>query len=418
MTETSELPASPNGYGAQSLWDSTRVAAGSALRTMPFWLLAGVLAFVAVGRLTTGQTASPVATAELGLTESVVWPFYEVVLSEAYAAAVEAQAAVEQELGDALVSYEVRRPQSIGLVEIQVTASSASQAQRGLETATDAVVAADLDRLTGRLAEEADALQTAEATATEELNAVVTKIDSVTQQFDPDQERSERLALEQELELLEAERRSIQNTQLRAREQLAELEIEVNTAATRIDVSSVTSQESSSRSLQLAAAVGTAIAAALALSVLSREQGRIQNPAHVRSVMGLPTLRFPDTPTTAVALARLLQALREESGARIVGIAAIPSGADSAHELSLALKSIGEDVLVTEFGFESDERTGLAFCVLDPFDETTIDAQMACDSVIVVAREKATRMWKLRNKIQQLEDRGLPVQGVLLRRVD
>ncbi|MGI9610553.1 MAG: hypothetical protein ACR2NL_09710 [Acidimicrobiia bacterium] len=418
MTETSGPPASASSFGLQSLWDSGRLAAVSALRTMPFWLLAGVLAFAAVGRLSTAQAASPVATAELGLTEAVVWPFYEVVLSEAYAAAVDAESAVVEEIGEALVAYDVRRPQDIGLVEIEVTASSKNQAQQGLETATNAVVAADIARLTGRLAEETDALETALATATEELNQIVTQIDSVTQQFDEDQDRSEQLALEQELQVLQAERKSIQNTQLRAREQLAELAIEADAAASRIDVSNVSSEAPSSRSLQLAAAVGTAIAAALAMSILSREQGRIQNPAHVRSVLGLPALRFPDTPTKAVALARLLHALREESGDRMIGVAAIPSGADSAHELSLALKSIGEDVLVTEFGFDADEHTDLAFSVLDPFDETTIDAQMACDSVVLVVREKATRMWTLRKKTQQLEDRGLPVKGVLLRSVD
>ncbi len=410
-----------DGLGLQSVWDSAKVAVSGALRTAPVWLLAGLFAFVVVGWISGSQVPDPTATAELGLTDQVVWPFYDVVLSETEARALEAEVLVQTALGDSLISYEVRRPDNVGLVEIRVTAATEADAVRGFTAVTDGVVAEDFQIVTKRITDQVEALEASELASTADLDSIVLRIEQLTAQFVPNLPESTRRLLDQQLQIVNAERDSAQRLQLRAQEDLQRLGVELETTISQIEVSNFSSTaavQQSSRPLQLAAAVGVALAAALALNVLSRENGRIQNPAHVRAVMGVPALQFPDTPTSAVALARLLYAMREESGTRMIGVAAVPTGADSAHEMSLALKSIGEDVLVTEFGFESEKSEGLAFSILDPFDATTIDAQMACDAAIVVAWEKNTRMWDLRRKVSQLEERGLPVRGVLLRRED
>ena len=415
------VSSGPDGLGLQSVWDSTKVAVSGALRTAPLWILAGLFAYVVVGRVSDSQIPDPTATAEIGLTDQVVWPFYDVVLSETEALALESQPAAEGAIGDSLIEYEVSRPDNVGLIEIRVTATSEEAAREGVVAVSDAMIAEDLRVVTKQITDEIDALAASEAASTVELDAVIERIEALTAQFVPNLEESTRRLLDQQLQIVNAERDSAQRLQLRAREDLQRLGVELETTTSQIELTNLSSTavaQTSSRSLQLAAAVGVAIAAALALNVLSRENGRIQNPAHVRAVMGLPSIQFPDSPTSSVALARLLYALREESGTRMIGVSAIPTGADSAHEMSLALKSIGEDILVTEFGFDSDKSEGLAFSILDPFDATTIDAQMACDAVIVVVWEKNTRMWDLRRKVSQLEERGLPVRGVLLRRED
>ncbi len=417
----SNVSSGSDGLGFQSVWDSAKVAVSGAVRTAPLWMLAGVIAFVAVGRISGAQVPDPTATAELGLTGQAVWPFYDVVLSESEAEAVEQEAAVRDELGNDFISYEVRRPDNVGLIEIRVTAATEEAARAGVVAAADAVVAEDLRAVTERLNAEIDALTASEAQSTAELEDVVGRIEALTARFVPNLEESSRRLLDQQLQILNAERDSAQRLQLRAKEDLQRLGVEMETTTSQIEISNLSSTaaiERSSRSLQVAAALGVALAAALALNVLSRDHGRIQNPAHVRAAMGVPAIQFPDSPTSSVALARLLYAMREESGTRMIGVAAVPSGADSAHEMSLALKSIGEDVLVTEFGFEAEKPEGLAFSILDPFDSTTIDAQMACDTAIVVVWQNNTRMWHLRRKVALLEERGLPVRGVLLRRED
>lgn len=418
MLDSNVSPGS-DGLGFQSVWNSAKVAVSGALRTAPIWIAAGLLAFVVVGRISGAQVPDPAATAELGLTGQAVWPFYDVVLSESEAEAVEQEAAVRDAIGAEFISYEVRRPDNVGLIEIRVTASTEEAAIRGVSAAADAVVAEDLRSVTQRLTAEVDALTASEAESTAELEDVVERIEALTNRFVPNLEESTRRLLDQQLQILNAERDSAQRLQLRAKEDLQRLAVEMETTTSQVEVSNLSSTaaiEQSSRSLQLAAAVGVALAAALALNVLSRDHGRIQNPAHVRAAMGVPAIAFPSSPTSSVALARLLYAMREESGTRMVGVASVPSGADNAHEMSLALKSIGEDVLVTEFGFETEKPEGLAFSVLDPFDATTIDAQMACDAAIIVVWENNTRMWHLRRKVAMLEERGLPVRGVLLRR--
>ncbi len=411
--------AGSNGLVIQSIWDSARLALVGAVRTAPFWIAAGLLAWFVAGRLGDQQVEQPNATGELGLTDQVVWPFFDVVLSETEASALAAEDLARDALGADFVSYEVRRPDNIGLVEIRVTATTEEAARLGVTTVTDAIVAGDLERVTSDVQDRIEALRQAEADATEQLDGVIASIQETTARFVAGLPEATRRSLDQELQVLEAERDSAQRTQLGAREDLQELDLERQATTSRVELSnlvSVAAPEAGSPALQLAAAVGVALAAALVLNVYTREQGRIQNPAHVRSVLNLPALDFPETPTTSVALARLLRAMNDESDIRMIGVAAIPTGADSAQQMSLALKEVGEDVLVTEFGFDSTRPDSLAFSVLDPFDSSTVDAQLACDAAVIVVWERHTRLRTLRRKIQELEERGLPVRGVLLRR--
>jgi hypothetical protein len=411
--------SSQERFQSDPLWESFKLTVTGAVRTAPLWILAGVLsAGVMSVLLNTREVDPPSAVVQLGLTDQVVWPFYDVVLNESLARVGAAETEVQDALGDSFISYEAALPEGRAVVEVVIVAETADDAERGARIMADLVMTASLDLLNEGLTGRQVVFRTTESEAAEDLDKIASEIAATTAQFTPGIGEAARRSLDQQLQVLYTEQDSTQRAQLEARNKANQLGQELELAKSEIEVSNITvttPEESSSSFAPLAAAgLGVAILAAVGLTTWSLEHGRIRSEAQLRTVLDIPIVPFPTAPHDSIPLARKLRTL-QKAGAQLVGLSSIPSSPDVVHELATSLKAVGANLLVTEF--EADELTydSLSLSGLDPDSNFSLSCHLECEAAFVVVDPQEASLRELRQRITDLTSLGLPVQGVILR---
>lgn len=303
-----------------------------------WWVI--VAAAVAAGlvvALVGGGPDEAQASARVGLTDEVRWPFYDVA-RDRFAVVVETPAVQEaaEAAADGPIELTVDQPVDQAYVDVVGVAATTSAAVAGTQAAVDAALVDVRDAALGveqaaveRLAADLAALDDRLATVTQDIDdlLVAEQGDGV----DAARAESSREALEQERNVLARDRATTAG-------ELREAERELVAATEALDVQLVRpaappeDEGAAGRfgPLTLAAALGGAVLAAIVLLVRDRRSGRVTDPWYVSDLLGVEVLAVLDEDRRSVEVTRLAHRIgpTRHDGTlvcKVVGTGTVPS---------------------------------------------------------------------------------------------
>ncbi len=259
----------------------------------PAALVAGVAAFAAVQATTETADDHHTAIVELGVTQEVTWPFFDVVFEEAVLVSEEQEPAVQSLLGDSLVDFTVDQPEALLLIEITVVADDPGDAIAGAELAGDQAVSAleqarllpfdeTIAVLEARIVEVTDELSIAEADLAAALAAATEAEDEAALLPISDDAADARSRIDD----AGSELRSLESDIAGARLDRSLLQPQVGV----VGRTSPEAADTASSNRALAIAVGAAAAVGLAGVALVRSLGRVHSVSQASTELGIPTI--------------------------------------------------------------------------------------------------------------------------------
>jgi hypothetical protein len=372
------------------------------------------------------DSTTSTATARVGLTSAVEWPYYDAAryrlsgyVDDALKAAVIADAGGSGVVTDIAVEI----PETQAFVDVVVTATDAGVAATVADAVADRVVALDAEQLNTGLDREV-------AVANEELDAANRQVEELDGQIADliEQEQAARAAEDfGQYDLLQDQRRELQirRDQIlynqsplldqRSRALLAQAralpEAESLTAAV------VSSEEESRRTLQLlvAALVGGTLGLLAAWGWASR-LGRVRDADLAAKLLGCRV----DDATTAAGTgggathgALVLQSLL--AGRELIGVVGANGATRRAASMAGASTPYTDSIEGAE-DFAENPALGEVVDLGDPLrdDEALLLVVHDLDGAVVVAERNRTRLGTVRRWIATMQSRGVPTVGVVL----
>ncbi|MEZ5229367.1 MAG: hypothetical protein R2710_22725 [Acidimicrobiales bacterium] len=287
-------------------WATIRSAGVTLLVGLLAAVLAGTVSYAAMRTAATSDGDSSTAVVELGVTQEVSWPFFDVVFQEAVLAAQEQRSSVEETLGDMLFAYRVEQPEALLLVTIEVEAADPDSAVAGAEHAAEQTLAQLEGRRTAPLDAAISTLRGSTRRGRGRDRRSGTRSGRCARRYGQRRRRYWRLLASVDrdearnrLDSYSNQRRSIEGDLDGARLERSLLQPQVAI----VGRSAPSALESASSNKSLAVAVEVAAAAGLAAVALSRSQGRVRSAAHAASELGIPAL---DASTSTAEVERAL----------------------------------------------------------------------------------------------------------------
>ncbi|MEZ5378939.1 MAG: hypothetical protein R2733_20745 [Acidimicrobiales bacterium] len=383
-------------------WATIRSAGVTLLVGLLAAVLAGTVSYAAMRTAATSDGDSSTAVVELGVTQEVSWPFFDVVFQEAVLAAQEQRSSVEETLGDMLFAYRVEQPEALLLVTIEVEAADPDSAVAGAEHAAEQTLAqlegrrtAPLDAAISTLEDRLVEVEAEIAEAERDLDAALAATDSAVDATAAALASVDRDEARNRLDSYSNQRRSIEGDLDGARLERSLLQPQVAI----VGRSAPSALESASSNKSLAVAVGVAAAAGLAAVALSRSQGRVRSAAHAASELGIPAL---DASTSTAEVERALHR-------------AWSDGHDS---LLVDQAGKAEPLLPDEWldggrwVYPISPKTQLP---LIPADATGDPDVGRCRGVVVFGERHRTTLRRLRTAARRHEAAGVVVVAIVLR---
>ena len=257
--------------------------------------------------LTTPQPPTPVASSQIGLTQQVVWPFYDAARQRAVTAVEDPGFVTELtgRLSQGPLVVEVDAPEGQAFLLIEVTAQSPEVAALAANTAADLLLERDRDRLAA--AAEADL---ARATVLLEASqARVTELDGALADLVPAEAAAgaavgdEPTSVDAREALLAAQVERSSLSQRRNEELRRQVEVQIQYDEATAAVAAVVpeleilrraegSAEAPARSLvPVVAGIAVAVIAGLGLAIMfDRTRGALSSRWHAEQVAGVPVL--------------------------------------------------------------------------------------------------------------------------------
>lgn len=385
-----------------SRWGAPKAAALTLVRVLPAAALSGLVVAVVAALALNYQQPEPTARVEVGISQAVTWPFFEVAVGSAEATAVELGSVVQDELGEDFIAYRVERVEGSLLFDIVVTATTGDLAMRGADLAFDEMVALLLASKSGSIQIELDvlgeSLVVATAAAEAEEAAYVSALAS-------------RGSAETDLEVAQAKSASegLATSRAALDREVVELQSELADAelvqALLVDdvrvVSRTSAEESESSNKRVAGAVGLGAGLLVALGLLSleRSHGRIRSAKQVESELGLRCLAAVNNGSVSTELERVIH-LAGANGHRCVLIESAGGGGRSDSAVS--------DIMLPDSILNDPDMQ----LVRDPASQPQLLG--SCSGAIVLAPKGNTTLRELKRQVSRHETSGLEVVGVVL----
>ncbi|MEM7140171.1 MAG: hypothetical protein AAF548_04000 [Actinomycetota bacterium] len=343
-TEANDARA-PRGEDLQPLGLIGRAMLRFAAPIVLVGLVAGAIVYVGLDD-DDGDAAT--AVARLGLTDEVVWPFYDAARDrlELAVTADGFAAAVSDAVGESVGPISLEIPNNQAFVELVVEADDIDAAIAGRSAAIEMLTTSSLDSGRARLEAERDLLAVDLAAAEELVLTLETEADeiiaqqvanAIAQVDDPTAADllTEEGRLDSRLSRVLTERDSQVRTVQTLVRDLDQVEREIANVGPEIEVLRLTDEASSDSAPvvpALAAGALAAAAAALLAVIWDRERGRARDDWYVQEAVGAPVLGRVvdldgDLSGIAAATDRILAAANGSEGAvGVVGVGPLAAG--------------------------------------------------------------------------------------------
>ncbi len=278
---------------SQGDWGFVRSNLAAVVLAAPAALVGGVAAFAAVQ--TTAETTDEQYTAvvELGVTQEVDWPFFDVVFEEAVLAAEEQHPAVEALLGDSLVEYTVDQPEALLLIEIIVVADTPEDAIAGADAAGELASSALEDGRRRPLEETIEVLEARAIEVADERSVAEIELAAALEAATSAEDDAALLPISDDASDARS-RLNDANSALRSLEaDLASRRLELSLLQPQVGVVGRTTPEAvatAESNKALVIGIGAAAAMWLAGVALVRSLGRVHSVAQASTELGVPAV--------------------------------------------------------------------------------------------------------------------------------
>ncbi|MEQ8842804.1 MAG: hypothetical protein RIB98_17630 [Acidimicrobiales bacterium] len=395
------------------------------------WLIVSVCVatFLITAGITEEEPESAVAVARLGLTDEVVWPFYDAARDrvEILVTSDDFETRIEETIGAELAGIGVEVPINQAYIELVVEAETVSTATAGRDAAVEEVTAASLATRRVKLDQELSELAMDLAASEELIATLETQIDDVISRqvviglllvddpADPELRTEDRLLDSVRSRLITQRDGHVRTSQDLERD-IDEVERAQASLQPEVELLRFSEAPSSDDSGfgPAAAATGLAlIATSLAVVMWDRERGRIRHRWYLEGPLGLPvigSLRVGESAGQAAAVDRLMT---------VVGSDAERIGIVAAGEVAAA--TVIADLVPVMTGTESgaESASGVAATSFVDLDSEYVDDDQVrsltrgCDAIVMVCGSRQ-RVHQLRAVARRIRGAGGPLVGAIL----